>query len=355
MRIGIIAEFNPFHKGHLHLINTVKEKNADIISIMSGDYVVRGEFAITDKFSRAFNAYNNGVDAVFELASVFSLQNGQIFSRNSIRHLMAISIDALTFGAENPDLDFFYYLADIVSSIDNDLANKKIILKDISYSNYIKDSVLKETGKTIGSNDMLATEYIKELKRLNAPIKIIPIQRIVSPYNHNEDSDYSASSIRQNMKKSGNYLSNECLLSACKSIGISKSIDSEGLDESNKNRIYDSIFYAESFEDIIENSAHKTLSRSRIRRAILKAILGITSEMQEKFADTTLIKPLAISKSSDILNSIDKSVLYTQYKDVDRLNSLNRDLYILNESHSEFYHSLSDHKKLLDRIQSPFI
>lgn len=157
------------------------------------------------------------------------------------------------------------------------------------------------------------------------------------------------------MKKSGNYLSNECLLSSCKSIGISRSINTEGLDESNKNRIYDSIFYAESFEDIIENSAHKTLSRSRIRRALLKAILGITIEMQEKFADTTLIKPLAISKSSDILNSIDKSVLYTQYKDIDRLNSLSRDLYILNESHSEFYHSLSDHKQLLDRSQSPFI
>ncbi|WP_296254883.1 nucleotidyltransferase family protein [uncultured Ezakiella sp.] len=355
MRIGIIAEFNPFHKGHLHLINTIKDKNTSIISIMSGDYVVRGEFAITNKFSRASAAYKNGVDTVFELASVFSLQNGEIFSRNSIRHLLAIGIDGLAFGAENPDLKFLYYLADIVSAIDEDLASKKIVLKDISYSNYIRDLVLKETGKTIGSNDMLASEYIKELKRLNAPIKIIPIKRIVSPYNHKEESDYSASSIRQRMYKNGDCLSNECLIGICKTIGMSKSIDTEDLDKSNRNRIYDSIFYAETFDDIIENSAHKTLNRSRIRRAILKAILGISAEIEEKYYDSILIKPLAISKSADILNSINKSFLYTQYKDLDRLNSLSKDLYLLNESHSEFYHSLSDHKKLLDRTQSPFI
>ena len=177
----------------------------------------------------------------------------------------------------------------------------------------------------------------------------------MSPYNPIDESDYSASSIRKKMYKTGDYLSNDCLIASCKSIGMSKSIDTESLDKSNKNRLYDSIFYAETFEDIIENSAHKTLTRSRIRRALLKAILGISAEVEEKFSDSILIKPLAISKSSDILNSIDKSALYTQYKDLDRLNSLSRDLYLLNENHSEFYHSLLDHKKLLDRSQSPFI
>ena len=355
MRIGIIAEFNPFHKGHLHLINSVKKKNTEIISIMSGDYVVRGEFAISDKFSRARAAFKNGADSVFELTSIFSIQNGEVFSKNSIRHLNKIGIDGLAFGSENPDAEFLSYLSDIVKEIDQGLADKEIILKNVSYSNFIKDFVQKETGRTIGSNDMLDIEYIKEIKNSNLPIKLMPIKRIISPYNHDEFSEYSASSIRQKLHKTGSYISNESLLVPAKLIACKRLIDTEGLDESNKNRIYEAILNSNSLEQIIENAAHKTLSRSRIRRAILKSILNIDSNTEKKYKDAYLIKPLAISKSSDILKDIDKSILYSQYKDIDRLDPLTRDLYFLNESHSEFYHSLTDNKKLLDRTESPFI
>ncbi len=51
MNTAIIAEYNPFHKGHLYHINKTKEKTGDsnIIAIMSGNFTQRGEPAILDK------------------------------------------------------------------------------------------------------------------------------------------------------------------------------------------------------------------------------------------------------------------------------------------------------------------
>ena len=42
---GIIAEYNPFHKGHEYHIQKTKELTAAeyVIVVMSGDFVQRGE------------------------------------------------------------------------------------------------------------------------------------------------------------------------------------------------------------------------------------------------------------------------------------------------------------------------
>ena len=50
--IGIIAEYNPFHNGHLYQIEKVKEiyPESIIIVAMSGNFLQRGEPAIVDKW-----------------------------------------------------------------------------------------------------------------------------------------------------------------------------------------------------------------------------------------------------------------------------------------------------------------
>ena len=45
MNYGIVCEFNPFHKGHKYLIDTVKATGNNVICVMSGNFVQRGEFA----------------------------------------------------------------------------------------------------------------------------------------------------------------------------------------------------------------------------------------------------------------------------------------------------------------------
>ena len=51
--IGVIAEYNPFHKGHLYQLNTVRKvlKPDGIIVILSGNFVQRGEPAVFDKWA----------------------------------------------------------------------------------------------------------------------------------------------------------------------------------------------------------------------------------------------------------------------------------------------------------------
>lgn len=354
MLVGIISEFNPFHKGHLHLINSVKDNNK-IISIMSGDYVVRGEFAIYDKFKRSATAFKNGVAAVFELCSIFSMQNAEDFSYNAIRHLQAINVEAISFGAENADKGFLNYATDITTDIENKLKSKEISLNNNSYSNYIKKIIFENTNRIIGSNDMLAIEYIKQIKKNNYNIKILPIKRIVSNFNTDDITEYSASSIRRYLRNNNEYLSLNKIISAIKLIGTRYYIETEKLTESDKNRIYNAIFINNDYDEIINKSIHKRLTSSRVKRAILKTILGINSEIEKKYRNTVLIKPLAINKSNTILSSIDKDILFTSFKNIDRLDKNVQDLYFLNESHSEYYQSLFGNKKLLDRTHCPFI
>lgn len=53
--VGIIAEYNPFHNGHLYQIQEIKKKYPEdtIVIAMSGNFTQRGEPAIIDKWTRA--------------------------------------------------------------------------------------------------------------------------------------------------------------------------------------------------------------------------------------------------------------------------------------------------------------
>ena len=68
---GIIAEYNPFHNGHLYQIKEVKKKfpDAPLVVAMSGNFLQRGEPASFDKWTRAQQALSCGRDAGFGLCS----------------------------------------------------------------------------------------------------------------------------------------------------------------------------------------------------------------------------------------------------------------------------------------------
>ena len=107
--LGIISEFNPFHNGHKYLLDKAKkELKTDLaVSIMSGDFVQRGEAAIMDKFSRARVAINCGFDLVIEMPSFVTLQSAEFFAKKSVNILNKINIDYLVFGIENINTDDF--------------------------------------------------------------------------------------------------------------------------------------------------------------------------------------------------------------------------------------------------------
>ena len=113
---ALIAEFNPFHKGHKLLIDSMREKADSIITIMSGNFVQRGECAVFEKSERAIAAVRNGVDLVLELPSVYALSSAEGFAKGALQTLSSSGIiDSLWFGSECGDLEKINCCADILN------------------------------------------------------------------------------------------------------------------------------------------------------------------------------------------------------------------------------------------------
>ena len=106
--IGIIAEFNPLHKGHEALIkfaSSRKDSGACVI-LMSSSFTQRGSPAITDEFTRAFTAIKAGADLVLELPFIYSCSAGQDFSRGAVEIFGRLNfVTHLAFGMEDPNFD----------------------------------------------------------------------------------------------------------------------------------------------------------------------------------------------------------------------------------------------------------
>ena len=167
--IAVITEYNPFHNGHKYQIDRIREENKDsiIIVIMSGNIVQRGEFAIVDKYARAKMAIKCGVDAVFELPYPYSGSSAEIFAYGGVSIAQSLGAEVLYFGTETSDIKKLEMLADIIDSDEfNTMLNSIPNYKEYSYP-ILKQIVLENLGYTIpkGSNDILAIEYIRQIKK----------------------------------------------------------------------------------------------------------------------------------------------------------------------------------------------
>ena len=107
--VGIVAEYNPFHKGHAyHIAETRQLLGSDrpIICAMSGNWVQRGECALTDKWTRAALALKGGADLVLELPLPWAISSAEGFARGAVAVLRAAGVvDTLSFGSESGDLE----------------------------------------------------------------------------------------------------------------------------------------------------------------------------------------------------------------------------------------------------------
>lgn len=76
-KVGVIAEYNPFHNGHLYHLNKVKEMFPDsfLILVLIGNFTQRGEISVINKWDKTKIALNYGYDLVVELP--FLLQHSQ--------------------------------------------------------------------------------------------------------------------------------------------------------------------------------------------------------------------------------------------------------------------------------------
>ena len=187
--VGIIAEYNPFHRGHAHQIEEIRKRyGADtrIIAVMSGNFPQRGDVAIADKYTRAKAAVVGGVDLVLELPFPFCGESAPVFAAAGVAILHALgTVDVLSFGAEENDVSRLAKAAETVSD--------GVFLEEIhalskhsenGYPEVFYRTVAEKAGKDTADlflvpNNLLGIEYIKESKKMtgeNAPCLFYPIE-----------------------------------------------------------------------------------------------------------------------------------------------------------------------------------
>ena len=212
--LGIIAEYNPFHNGHMYHLQKAKEQSGAqyCICVMSGNFVQRGNTSIVNKWKKAEMALLNGVDLVIELPTIYSVASAEGFSLGAIKLLNNLKIvDAISFGTETSD---FAALNNISSIVNEEPMKYKSILnselkKGLSFPKarenalmlYLNDN--KSYDNILNTpNNILAIEYLKALKKIKSTIQPIPIKREKVYYNDNVivDEFASATAIRKLLK-----------------------------------------------------------------------------------------------------------------------------------------------------------
>ena len=212
--LGIIAEYNPFHNGHLyHLQNSLKLTNADYtIAIITGNFTQRGSTSLIDKWSKAEISLKNGIDLVIELPLLYSISSAENFAEGAIKILNSLNVvDYLSFGAETDDISTLNIIADTLYREPKEYKNilSHELSKGLSYPKarenallmYLQD-IRRFTNVLSNPNNILGIEYLKALKKFKSPIMPVAIKRFDVGYN---DTTYteniaSATAIRNIVK-----------------------------------------------------------------------------------------------------------------------------------------------------------
>jgi predicted nucleotidyltransferase len=183
--VAVIAEYNPFHNGHAYQIGQIKNMLPDcvVIAVMSGSLVQRGEFAVISKYERARAAVLCGVDAVFELPSVYSCAPANLFARAAVNIIKNLGgVDYICFGSETGDLDLLEFAAEKSENIKLD-GNSRDKNYPGSFYGAFKNLYGEEKARVFkGSNDILGIEYLRALKKSGSGIAPMAVKRTGGDY-----------------------------------------------------------------------------------------------------------------------------------------------------------------------------
>lgn len=348
--VAIIAEYNPFHNGHSYQLKEALRLTGatNAISIMSGNFLQRGDAAIWDKYNRARLACQNGLDLVIELPFPYATGSARDFAYGAISTLNALNyVDYLCFGAENSDLQTLTEIADIL--VEEPVEYKEFLKAQLSsglsypasrslalsmYTN-IKDldSIMNMP------NNILAIEYLCALKRTNSSIKPVVVKRVDLGYHSNslENSFASASAIRNAISKDRidtleQFVSKEVYADIMSTNNLNIILDSNLLtpwlqqklicfpSDTNicdmpkelSNRL-SKLSPVNSYDTIVESLKSKNYTTSRISRALIHLLFDYTEEDRALFVQKSGLYANVLSfkkASSPLLKEIsEKSII----------------------------------------------
>ena len=316
---GIIAEYNPFHKGHHYQIEQIrKQTDADVIVVaMSGNFVQRGEPAIENKWHRAQMALENGADLIIELPTLSSTQATDWFAAGGVGILHAAKCSQIAFGVENTGIDYQVAFEEwniLQAQIKEQVTNDE--MKSLTYANRLSLIAKENFGENSPlyrlmqqPNQQLGFAYVKEILSRNIPMEYVTIERKGNGHldtKIQDDQFASGTALRKQLVKvernhqlyaqlpyleevsSNEYRNNWEQYWMLLKYQIERSSLEElrtiyQMDEGMEYRFKKCLPQANSFHEFIQLLKNKRWTWARLQRLCIYVLLGITNEQVTQY------------------------------------------------------------------------
>ena len=176
---GIVAEYNPFHRGHAwHIAETRRRLGGDapVVCVMSGHWVQRGECALADKWLRAALALDRGADLVVELPTPWAMASAESFARGAVSLLAATGVvNVLSFGSETGELAPLEEAAAALDAPDYPERLRAALGRGLSFPAARQEAA--GAACLSAPNNNLGVEYLRSLRALGSTIRPLTVPR----------------------------------------------------------------------------------------------------------------------------------------------------------------------------------
>ena len=305
---GIVAEYNPFHRGHAyHIAETRRLLGADcaVLCVMSGDFVQRGDVAVFDKFARAEMVVRGGADLVLELPLRWSLSPAEAFAHGAVSLLESTGVVThLSFGSECGDVNRLLAASEAQRTPAFLKAFNAALAAGVSYpraQELAARSAAPELADLLTQpNDTLALLYLDALWALDSRITPLAIPRDGAGHDAPGESDYpSASRLRERMRAGKSvtawvphlpeaqpvFLENLeiAILSRLRMLPKEAFAALPDCSEGLENVLYKAVHSEATFDGILAAAKSKRYPMSRLRRMLLCAALGVKKDAQAPY------------------------------------------------------------------------
>ncbi len=375
---GIIAEYNPFHTGHLYQINSLKEKGIqEIVIIQSGSCVQRGEIALFSKFLRSKTAVINGASLVLELPFPYSSLSAEGFAFAAVSMLKELNVDIICFGSESGNINILKNIAHFLLSEEYQISLKFYLDKKLPFAkareNALIDKFELNNDFVTASNDILAIEYIKAAISLSFDVEFIPIKRKGALYNDliEKDGFASATMLRDNIQSYKwdrflNFIPNEnhdivnkalhqgeyftfdkvferSLLFSLKNKNSDFFINIPDCNEELSHAFENAFLEADSIDMAFNLLPTKTYTKSRLRRIMLYGFLNLNKNYPKA---PPYLRILAMDKNGEnIIKEKSKDTSLPFSHSIKRIKEVNNDCKIVCEYENRAFCAFSTFAK----------
>lgn len=316
--LGIVAEYDPFHNGHLHHLQSsvAAVSPSTVLAVISGPFRQRGIPALLSPFSRAECALAAGADAVFSLPVIWTLRDAEHYALGAVSLLSSLGATHIAFGAETADTALLRKTAELLEDPPAEVkdALHSALSDGTGYPAALSEAAgayAPECGELLRHpNNILAVCYLRAIRRLSLSVFPVVIPRSGDYFSDRIVPDApSASAITESLRRGAWPQAFDALPSFSRrvirreylsgTIPDSARLDALLLDKLRSLRKEDAACLpdcaeglecalikaaaeANSRDDLIRRLTTRRYSSARISRLCTSALLGITKNDAEE-------------------------------------------------------------------------